>query len=203
MQSTFYGALSRASSALRHDADSARAARSACDEEVASSPDKDRWQCGNGCDHCCRHPVGITRAEAETILRAIEAMPATVREGLFARIAEAATEAAGRPWLGLSGMACPLLDDGSCRVYSVRPLPCRSLGSTDRDACRRDAEGERVPVPFDTHAHVAGLAVGRALDEATGSLGHRELRGALAAMLRAAPEERAVAFASARRAGDD
>lgn len=200
MQSSFYGALAKAQAALRAGPDAVRAAQDACDEAVAGSPDRARWQCGNGCAHCCRHPVGVTFAEAVDLLAAIDALPEPEAKAVRARIGEGAVRTHATPWHGLGGIACPLLDGSSCGLYHARPLPCRALGSLDADACRRDAEGERVPVPFDAHAHVAGIAVGQALDAATGGKGHRELRSALAAMLRADAAGRALAFAESRPA---
>jgi Fe-S-cluster containining protein len=43
---------------------------------------------------------------------------------------------------------CPLLLDGRCSVYEVRPLVCRGYNSTSVDACRRAHEdaGELVPI---------------------------------------------------------
>ena len=48
---------------------------------------------------------------------------------------------------------CAFLDgSGSCSIYPVRPLLCRSITSTDADACREAlsmlALGENQPISY-------------------------------------------------------
>jgi hypothetical protein len=43
---------------------------------------------------------------------------------------------------------CPLLVDGRCSVYEVRPLVCRGYNSTNVDACRQAHEDRGVEVPI-------------------------------------------------------
>jgi hypothetical protein len=42
---------------------------------------------------------------------------------------------------------CPLLIDGRCSVYALRPLVCRGYNSTDVDACREAHRDSTVLVP--------------------------------------------------------
>jgi hypothetical protein len=43
---------------------------------------------------------------------------------------------------------CPLLVDGRCSVYEIRPLVCRGYNSTNVDACRRAHENADELVPI-------------------------------------------------------
>jgi Fe-S-cluster containining protein len=71
------------------------------------------WPCRKGCDGCCRslsrQPV---LSEAEWLLLAPR-LTAQMRQ----RIVEFA-----------DSKVCPLLEDGTCSVYDVRPVACRTYG---------------------------------------------------------------------------
>jgi Fe-S-cluster containining protein len=68
-----------------------------------------RLQCRRGCHACCVDELTVTRIEAERIRRAHPALLAT-----------------GMPH---PTGACAFLDEGgACRVYTERPLVCRSQG---------------------------------------------------------------------------
>lgn len=73
-----------------------------------------QWPCRKGCDDCCRSLAAqprVTQAEWELIAAAL-----TPEKRLAIR--------------GSSGSVCPLLDQesGSCSIYAVRPLACRTYG---------------------------------------------------------------------------
>lgn len=69
----------------------------------------DRLQCRRGCHACCVDELTVTRIEALRIRRAHPELLAT-----------GSPHAAG---------ACAFLDDeGACRIYTERPLVCRSQG---------------------------------------------------------------------------
>lgn len=201
MQSDFYRALERANATLASAADPTAAAHAQIDAAAARSQAQLPWACGVGCASCCRFPVGVTIREAA---RLAEALRAHARSAELERtLVHEAESVRALPWAALAGRPCPLLEAGACSVYDARPLPCRALGSRDRTACERSASGEAVPVPTADDAFAAGLAVGQALDAATGSLGHRELRSALAAVLTAAPADVQRAFLDSRRVHAD
>lgn len=174
------------------------AAATALLDHLLASTDLRTWACRRGCDSCCHHPVGVTFAEAVGLAAAVEdlgPLTAPLRE----RIAAAAAATRDVAWEQLAATPCPLLADGSCTVYGARPLACRAFGSTDADACRRLAAGERVDLPFDRAAFGLGLGIGQALGG-----DHRELRAALAAILATGADDvhaSKLAFASARPAG--
>lgn len=161
---------------------------------LRDTPDADGRACHRGCDACCHYPVGVTFGEAVLLARAVRA-DARLRE----RVLVGATATAGVPWPDLVGTACPLLVDGACAAYTIRPLPCRALASRDDAACARAlAAPGTADVPRDEAAFWRGLGASAAL-AGTNGLGTRELRAAVAALL--ALGETATAFARARPAG--
>lgn len=117
--------------------------------------------CSAGCAHCCKLHVSISPPEAivlaaflrdtvkpiEPLVRRIEAMAREV-----AAMDHDARMAANRD--------CPLLSDGRCIAYPVRPLACAAANSFDADACARGGE---IPVEpnqlYAIHATQIGLSV--------------------------------------------
>ncbi|MEZ4834543.1 MAG: YkgJ family cysteine cluster protein [Caldilineaceae bacterium] len=110
-----------------------------------------RTACEAGCAWCCYQRVSASPAE---VLRIADYLRRTCSpeelDDLRARLT--ATDAHTR---GLSTqdrlalrVLCPLLVDGRCSIYHVRPLTCRGYTSSDVDACRR-----KVDEP-ETHVHI-------------------------------------------------
>lgn len=159
---------------------------------LAARPDAPR-ACADGCDACCRFPVGVRLGEAMLLAAAIAAVPP-----LAAAVRADAATTAGAPWPALVGRPCPLLVDGRCAVYAARPLPCRALASADATACADALSPARtVAVPRDEAAWWRGLGLAAALD-ADRDIGPRELRSALAAVLAAPAGGEAAAFVGSR-----
>jgi Fe-S-cluster containining protein len=102
--------------------------------------------CAKGCHWCCHQLVVITcRDDGRRILAAararftvaeFESFEAAVREqdAAIGRLGHEAAQALRWP--------CPLLRDGLCAVYDVRPVACRSVVSPDPDCCREMMEAE-------------------------------------------------------------
>jgi len=201
-QTAFYRGLEAAQQALQDlepaaspDDWVARAAAVArkLDAHAAATPDAGRAACRPGCAHCCRHPVGVTLAEALALRAAIDQLPADASQQLRARVRRSALATAARSWAELAREPCPLLAADRCAVYAARPLPCRGWRSADADACAAAA----AEVPFDREAFLLALGAAQALGASDPA--PRELRAALAAVLDAA--DPAAAFARARLAG--
>jgi len=203
-QSDFYrgveraaGALAAASATASAPEPAARAAlvHDAIGPLLDATTMRAAHACRRGCDHCCHLPVGVTLGEALRLADAVRA-----EASLAARVATAATATAARTWLGLVGEPCPLLVDGACAVHAARPLPCRSLASTDAASCARGLAGTGH-VAADDEAYWLGLGAADVLANAEPANGTRELRSALRAVLASRPGDEAAAFRAARPAG--
>ena len=107
--------------------------------------------CGVGCADCCTCNVTLTSLEAAYIFAGLDKGRI---EALADRIKAAGTGRRYRPSLTTNGFAgaclsgepvaeeendpawgtCPLLEDGRCTIYEVRPLGCRNMMSNVRCA---------------------------------------------------------------------
>jgi uncharacterized protein len=72
--------------------------------------------CRKGCDGCCLH-FSLFWVEAVNLAAALTELP----EGRVAKIREKARSATAEG-------SCPLLENGSCLLYSHRPIICRTHG---------------------------------------------------------------------------
>ncbi len=84
------------------------------------------WLCGLGCDGCCKRLADIpllTAAEWAWLEKGLAALPPDQLREIGQDIA-ALTDQSSRP------IVCPLLDrqSGACRVYTHRPVACRTYG---------------------------------------------------------------------------
>jgi hypothetical protein len=103
--------------------------------------------CSKGCSWCCSHKVGVTIPELIAIVAHLEASPAEL-EVVRKRAAELAKDPlifsdSEKP---RARIPCALLEqDGSCGVYEVRPIPCRSWLSTDVESCKQHLDEAAEP----------------------------------------------------------
>ncbi|HYG85145.1 MAG TPA: YkgJ family cysteine cluster protein [Azospirillum sp.] len=105
--------------------------------------------CRKGCFHCCISYVAATAPELFVIVRSLKGQR---RAAVAARVAEADAETHGRSIAErfAAPCLCPLLEDGACGIYAVRPSACRSLASFDAEVCARSFganSGEGLPAP--------------------------------------------------------
>ncbi len=105
--------------------------------------------CRKGCSHCCISYVAATAPELFLIARSLKGPR---RVAVATRVAEADAETHGRSIAErfAAPRLCPLLEDGACGVYAVRPSACRSLASFDAEVCARSFgtnSGEGLPAP--------------------------------------------------------
>ncbi|MBT5433933.1 MAG: YkgJ family cysteine cluster protein [Alphaproteobacteria bacterium] len=127
----------------------ARAYHVGIERSQQASPPERAVACRAGCSLCCHNWVSVTAPEVLLIARELHG-----REhggGMAAAVHQAATAGLGldRDELLERRLACPLLVDGLCSIYPVRPLACRSFFSFSLEACQKvfDLKGEDVPKP--------------------------------------------------------
>lgn len=99
--------------------------------------------CKAGCSHCCSLYVSATSSELLLIEGFISALPTEAGDAIKGRVQNAYTQAKGKSMAERDRVRirCPLLSQhGTCDVYPVRPLTCRSYVSFDLPACKADAE---------------------------------------------------------------
>jgi Fe-S-cluster containining protein len=106
--------------------------------------------CADRCAACCSFPVALTVAEVQRIVRHLRT---TLDENSLAELRERfRARAADRRALGLAVLRdrrpCPFLVDARCSIYSVRPLACRALASSDAAACERDVRARTETAPI-------------------------------------------------------
>ncbi len=145
-------------------------------------------ECRKGCSFCCHLRVTATPLE---VIRIAAALDGSRRASMLTTTAVVA---------GLSGrerlarqVACPLLLEGACSAYEVRPLTCRALLSRSAVLCERQFEvdagasaGVSVPSLIAPRLIAAALINGQvAALRDLGLAGHPvELIAALAALSR-------------------
>lgn len=136
-------------------ADGARAVMATADA-VANAiathfPNQPPRDCRAGCDACCHLYVMVPPGTAEAIAAYLSARldPAALA-ALRIELAKAAAAAAALADPSQLRYPCPLLaPDGTCTIYEVRPLTCRSFTSTSASACRS--------LVFDPHSTVTAI----------------------------------------------
>ena len=88
--------------------------------------DHPEWLCRLGCDGCCRRLAEVPRLTAAEWDGLREGLAALSQEQIreIGQAIAALAEQSSRP------ITCPLLDQtaGACRVYSHRPVACRTYG---------------------------------------------------------------------------
>jgi len=113
--------------------------------------------CKKGCSLCCYQLVSCTEMEMDVIVGFIRTMPRLRRRLLERRLRKFATkwqryllrngialrENPFKPLRDWAGRACPFLNEreGSCDVYPVRIIDCRTASSLT--PCNKGGKGER------------------------------------------------------------
>lgn len=126
-------------------------------------PAKTPIACARGCSYCCYGFVSVIAPEAFRLADA-------VRAGISAPIDAATARAAATLTRGIAPddrvgrkLPCPLLHDGACSVYEVRPLVCRQATSLSLPGCVEEFEGidrdGRIPISSVHLAHASNANV--------------------------------------------
>jgi hypothetical protein len=106
--------------------------------------------CGRGCAFCCMNTwIEVTAPE---VVFTVKNLPAgrldDIREAVL--LACSRTEGKTLAERVKTAVPCPLLEDGACSIYPIRPVACRLAVSANADICRRsflEHSGESIPVP--------------------------------------------------------
>lgn len=107
-------------------------------------PDKEQIACQAGCGTCCMLNVAVLFPEVVAIVEyVVNSWPLDRQRNLAARVAELYRKVRhydDDQWLTLRE-SCAFLDEaGSCSIYPVRPLICRSVTSVDPRHCEEALE---------------------------------------------------------------
>jgi Fe-S-cluster containining protein len=149
--------------------------------------------CKAGCSYCCHYKVG---ARAEEVFQIVDFVRTKFSAPRLQRLQEDVARNAATMRVKTSAeqlaanLPCPLLDNGQCSVYAVRPASCRKFHATDVAGCKQSFDEPEnlaiahsmVPGLLHTgNAHVKGLR--QAFADAGYDGNTYELNAALAAAL--------------------
>jgi hypothetical protein len=162
------------------------AARSACqwaayclDMLETASPLPQPLACQPGCDLCCYNQVELTAPEALRIGSFLaDRFPPDSLRLLLERVAGFRDRQAGKTKEQLAALRaefpCPLLAEGRCSVYEVRPLMCRAMHSLEVAACRQEFTHPGLSaVQFYGHRHIIPVSLSQGLVDACLALGYQ------------------------------
>ena len=129
------------------------------DELVSREMTGQRVACKKGCSWCCHQLVVVTHwADGEAVLQAarqrltrgeFSALERRIREQAAQINGMSHEEAETRRW------TCPLLRNGECLVYDVRPVACRTVFSSDSECCRAMMEAGDFAELSEPHQRLA------------------------------------------------
>jgi hypothetical protein len=151
-----------------------------CIEHVeAASPLPQPLACQPGCDFCCYNQVELTAPEALRLgsFLAASFSPENLQL-LLKRVERSLARRAGQTKIQLAAiraeLPCPLLLEGQCLAYEVRPLMCRAMHSLGAGACRQEfAHPELTVVKFYSHRHVIHVSLSQGLIDGCLALGYQ------------------------------
>lgn len=106
--------------------------------------DRSLIECGPGCSTCCVVNVSTLLPEGIAIVRYLRQQSPEMESCVTTRLEELWREVRGLDDEDRLFMQrpCAFLDEqGNCSIYSVRPFLCRSISSTDAEACREALAG--------------------------------------------------------------
>lgn len=133
--------------------------------------------CQPGCPYCCANQVELLPPEALLLGHyVVSRFSPEEKQGLLAGIAGNLRLRAGKTKPELAALRpellCPLLREGSCSVYPVRPLFCRAHHSLAVEQCRREFRAEKVAeFEFYSHRYEIMLSVRAGLLEGCRAIG--------------------------------
>jgi len=113
--------------------------------------------CREGCGFCCFNQVEVTPLEALIIGRHVaQNFSREEQDRLMKQVKRSLTLKAGKSKKEIARLRhklpCPLLQDRSCSIYSVRPLVCRAMHAFTSGACEAELKGGKLG-PGEYYAH--------------------------------------------------
>ncbi|WFR96201.1 YkgJ family cysteine cluster protein [Rhizobium tumorigenes] len=148
MFAEFYAVLLETLDGASDMADAALTTMSVADAAVDSVRSnfagQPHFACSKGCSPCCHLFVAVPPGVAEVIAAHVDNHFTVIeREKLVSRLEAKVAADAASATPQLLRTPCALLDDGgSCTVYAVRPLSCRSFTSTSLPRCQQVVFGD-------------------------------------------------------------
>lgn len=130
----------------------AMAATSTLVDNLLSQAPAGSVACHSGCAHCCHQRVGITVPEALAIVtHLVETRSAEALADVRRRVERAhdRTRGLSREQRNSPDHPCPLLEEGTCSIYEVRPLSCRGVHSIDERACKAKLHDTKQRAAYD------------------------------------------------------
>ncbi len=96
-------------------------------------------QCQEGCSYCCHFRVDVSANEVFAI---VEHVRSNFTSDQLEKLVQKAThnktklELLSQAKRIVTNIACPLLEDNTCSIYSMRPSMCRKMHSTNVESCQ-------------------------------------------------------------------
>ena len=135
-------------------------------EQHQKAPD-----CKKGCSWCCFQPVFVNSYELDTLNKYIGGkFPEEEQTAIYGKAIGkySKTKALKGEQLLHSKHACPLLQNGMCSVYEMRPVACRIYLSTNVHTCKQfysnPSGAESIPELLDLP-----MRLGRMINEGFGA----------------------------------
>jgi len=94
------------------------------------------FDCKAGCSYCCSLRVAAVPAEVFLIARHLKQLSAGAQITLMDKL-KIHAEAARGVVMEEHFLPCPMLADGRCTVYAIRPAMCRRYLSLDVEECKK------------------------------------------------------------------
>jgi Fe-S-cluster containining protein len=133
--------------------------------------------CQEGCTSCCYNQVEVTPLEALLISHHLaENLSPKDRKDLLERVNRALTLKANKSKRKIARqrrrLPCPLLQDGRCLAYQVRPLVCRAMHAFDPAACRQELQrGSLAATEFYAHRYEFVWSISAGLQQGCRQIG--------------------------------
>lgn len=143
------------------------------------NPEPQPTDCRPGCNSCCFNQVELTVPEVLLMGNYLaDRLNDSDLKLLLQRVEESCSLRSGKSSRELAKMRselpCPLLEEGRCLAYDVRPLMCRAMHALHVETCRQElADPNLNTVEFYLHRHVINVSISKGLVDACKALGYQ------------------------------